>query len=196
MTMHAVLFDMDGVLVDSFDTWLAVLEAVAHDLDMTPVTEAQVRAAFGQGIDEDTRTFFPGTTPPQLRRLYDAHFPAHVHRMVANPQALGVLRELGERGIKRAVVTNTQTSLTEQILSGCGLRDEVDVISAAEPGVPEKPDPTMLLRACTALDVAPSDARMVGDTDYDAEAAAAAGIDFLHYDLRHGEDLAAALGQV
>jgi HAD superfamily hydrolase (TIGR01549 family) len=115
--------------------------------------------------------------------------------MVANPQALDVLRGLGARGIKRAVVTNTQTSLTEQILLTCGLREEVDIISAAEPGVPEKPDPTMLLKACEALGVDPADVRMVGDTDYDAQAAEAAGIDFLHYDLREGEDLAAALGQ-
>ncbi len=193
--MRAVLFDMDGVLVDSFATWLAVLHEVAAELGTPPVSEEQLRLAFGQGVDEDTRTFFPGTTPDQLRTLYDACFPQHVDRMVANPKALGVLRDLGARGIGRAVVTNTQTSLTEQILAGCGLRAEVDLISAAEPGVPEKPEPDMLLRACTALGVAPSEALMVGDTEYDELAARAAGTPFLHYDLRQGEDLEAAIRQ-
>ncbi len=193
--MRAVLFDMDGVLVDSFDTWLGVLHAVAAELGTEPVTDEQLRGAFGQGIEEDTRTFFPGSTPEQLRALYDASMPRYLDRMVANPQALDVLQGLGARGISRAIVTNTQTSLAERILLGCGLREEVDLVSAAEPGVPEKPDPAMLLKACEAFGVRPADALMVGDTDYDEQAAVAAGIPFLHYDLRAGEDLAAALGQ-
>jgi HAD superfamily hydrolase (TIGR01509 family) len=192
--LRAVLFDLDGVLVDSFEVWLAVVNEVALRFAAPPLTRAGLERIFGQGIEEDARTLYPGRSVPEIRAAYDAAMPRHVHLVQANPEAAPALDRLGARGIGRAIVTNTQDTLAPRILQAADLAARVDAVQGMGRGLREKPHPDLLLAALEVLGVPARDALMVGDTTYDEEAARAAGVRFVRYDVRSGASLLATLG--
>lgn len=190
---RAVLFDMDGVLVDSFTMWLHAMNDVAAELGHPPIEPAAFEAAFGQGVEDDLRTFYQGSTRVEVEAAQARALPRHAHRLQANPAAREVLVWLAERGLARAVVTNTQHDAVDGLLAHAGLAGAFDVVIGVSATVRGKPAPDLLLRACDALAVDPADALMVGDTSYDRGAAEAARTAYVHYELRRGDDLAATL---
>lgn len=194
LRFDALLFDLDGVLVDSFEVWLAVVNEVRVRFALPPVSREFVASIFGQGISDDLRNLYPGRTREDVLGAYDQTMPRCIHRMQVNPEAVPVLRALGQRGVKRAIVTNTQQSLAVRVLDDAGLAPHVDACVAVVPGLREKPAPDLLQRALGLLGVPPGRALMVGDTEYDAQAARAAGTAFLRYEIRKGTRLSGALG--
>ena len=175
-TLRAVLFDMDGVLVDSFEAWLRLMNATARRFGRPPVGREQFRAVYGQPTEEDVRVFFPGRTVAEVEAFYDAHFGDHAEHVEANPDAPAVLAALRRMGVGVGVVTNTPSPLARRILEGLGLAPDALVGGSDVPAA--KPAPDMVLRACGLLGAAPADALVVGDSDYDRRAAAAAGVRF------------------
>jgi phosphoglycolate phosphatase/AHBA synthesis associated protein len=195
-TTRAVLFDLDGVLVDSFEVWFAVVRETLEAFGHPPLSRARMEAIFGQGISADVMNLYPGRAAGEVRAAYEAALPRHADRMTVNPEARAVLEALGRRGIGRAVVTNTQSSLAGGVLERARLDDVVDAVSALGGSLREKPHPDLLLDALARLSVPPARARMVGDTHYDEMAAHAAGVPFLLFEIRRGGSLLAALGDL
>lgn len=193
--VRAVLFDMDGVLVDSFEMWLHAMNDVAAELGHPPIERDAFEGAFGQGVEDDLRTFYRGSTRAAVERAQALALPRHAHRLQGNPAAGEVLAWLAAQGIARAVVTNTQHDAVDGLLHHAGLAGRFDAVLGVSSAIAGKPAPDLLLRACDTLGVAPTEAVMVGDTTYDAEAAAAAGTAYVHYELRRGDDLRAALAE-
>ena len=175
-TVRAVLFDMDGVLVDSFEAWLCLMNATALHLGCPPVGREQFRAVYGQPTEEDVRMFFPGHTVTEVEAFYDAHFGDYTQHVEANPDAPRVLAALRRMGVRIGVITNTPSTLARRILEGLGLVPDELVGGSDVPAA--KPAPDMVLRACDLLDVAPEKALVVGDSTYDRQAAAAARVRF------------------
>jgi HAD superfamily hydrolase (TIGR01509 family) len=171
--IKAVLFDMDGVLVDSFEAWLALLNATAQHYGQPPVTREGFLAVYGQSTEKDVEAFFPDQSVQEIDGYYEAHFHEHARHVVAMPDAHTVLNAVKARGLRTAVVTNTAGILARNILQGLGLVTERviggDEVSHA------KPAPDIVLLACELLGVSPSEAIVVGDSVYDMEAAAGAG---------------------
>lgn len=194
--LAAVLFDLDGVLVDSFEVWAAVVNDARRRFGMPEVAREVVESIFGQGIEADVRNLYPGRTREEVQRAYAEAMPAHVSRMLVNPEARAALAALRQRGCRRAVVTNTQENLAGRVVALAGLDGELDAIVAVVPGLREKPAPDLLLEALGRLRVEPGQALMVGDTDYDEQAALAAGTRFLRYEIRRGTRLLDALAGV
>jgi phosphoglycolate phosphatase len=190
---RAVLFDLDGVLVDSHDAWFAVVRDVARGFGAPAVDAARFERVWGQGIGADVENLYPGTTFAQVEAAYEEAFPRHAEAIRVNPEAAPVLEDLRSSGVATACVTNTQSSLGRAILRAAGLFDLFAVVRGMEQGLKEKPAPDLLLRALEAVRVQARDSLMVGDTRYDEEAARAAGTAFVRYDFRSGASLARAL---
>lgn len=176
---RAVLFDMDGVLVESQDAWFHLLQDCAQRLSCPAIDRATFDASFGQGVEADVAQFFPTATAEALETLYARHFLDHRAHVQVNPDARPVLEALTARGRGTAVVTNTPTELAAAILEG--VRLGADVVFGPGDGLAEKPAPDLVLAACEALEVNPAEVLFVGDSRYDAEAAAAAGATFVGY---------------
>lgn len=188
--VDAILFDLDGVLVDSLHAWHAAVNDVRGELDLPEMTLDDVIAIFGQGVADDVTNLYPGHTVAEIRRRYDETLPRHIEAIRLGPGTLDVLGELRARGLRLAIVTNTQHTLAATVLRHTGLDACVDAVAAAGRGLREKPHPDMLHDALGRLgDPSRERVRMVGDTTYDAEASARAGIPFLHFDLRDGGTL-------
>jgi phosphoglycolate phosphatase len=180
----AVLFDLDGTLIDSLpDVARALSGAVAeHGLgpyetnDLKPwighgcrVLIERAMAAGGREIDESAAT------------IASAFLTLYRRNAVADtkvyPGVEQLLDGLAARGIPLAICTNKPWVTTEPVLDALGWRHRFGAVFCPE-HAPEKPDPTMLHAALDQLRAAPSGAVYVGDSESDATASARAGIPF------------------
>ncbi|MFV1959935.1 MAG: HAD family hydrolase, partial [Planctomycetota bacterium] len=190
-----LLIDLDGVLVDSLRAWHEVVNDTRRHLGFEPIDEARLLGLFGQGVEDDVHNLYPGHATGEVRRLYDESMVRHIPSIRVGPETLEVLDWLGTRGLGRAVVTNTQRSLATAILRHTGIDRVVDAVAAAGGRAREKPHPDLLHETLAVLGTPASEAIMVGDTDYDAGAARAAGVRYVHFDLRVSPSLREALAR-
>jgi phosphoglycolate phosphatase/AHBA synthesis associated protein len=173
----AVLFDLDGVLIDSYDVWFEVMSSAARDLGYPPLEADAFRNAWGQSVEDDRRLFFPRHSTEELATYYDTHFASHLEHLTIASGIGAVFEALAARHILTAVVTNTPNPLASELVA----RTEAnpDVIVGANEATSPKPAPDLLLRACELLGAAADQAVMVGDSHFDRDAARAAGCWFV-----------------
>ena len=95
------------------------------------------------------------------------------------PGAQSVLERLRAADCGTAIVTNTPQQLATRLVQRAGF--VASEIVGTTPTLRAKPAPDMLLHACELLGVEPAEARMVGDSSFDRDAADSAGVPFLAY---------------
>ncbi|MHB8876024.1 MAG: HAD family hydrolase [Myxococcaceae bacterium] len=176
---RAVLFDLDGVLVKSAETWFRVLEEAGKRFRGRPVTREEFAPTFGQGTAADVRVFGLKLSTAELDNFYKQHFARFADSMWINPDASPLLETLENRGFLLALVTNSVTPLAEEILALARLRGFFQVVACADQVEHPKPAPDLVLHACRRLGVQTSEAWMVGDSRYDKGAAEGAGVTFV-----------------
>jgi phosphoglycolate phosphatase len=176
MPPTAVFFDMDGVLLDSFEAWLAVMNTAAVHFDCQPLARKACRGAFGQSTQADAEMFYPGRTTAEVDAFYIAHFHDHATLATATLGAKALVDTLDSRGIPTAVVTNTHSEIARPLLEGLDLIPHA--LIAADDVKNPKPAPDMIFRGCEVLGLSPWDVIVVGDSKMDQQAAAAAGASF------------------
>lgn len=179
--LSALLFDLDGVIIESFHAWVAVLDECRERRGMAPLGPEPVRASWGQGILADCRTFFPGADPVELAAEYDAGFARHVDKVRAIPGALGAIEAARGAGLRLALVTNSPVALAERVLEAIGAREAFETLAGGDEVRQGKPAPDLVRLALERLGVSADAAVMVGDTDLDVRAARAAGVAVIGY---------------
>ncbi len=172
--VRAVLFDMDGVLLDSFEAWLATVRDACLHFGTPPVERDVFERVFGAGSDTDVATFLKGATPQAVDRFYHAAFPKYIPLIRAVPEAPKVLRALKLVGIRTACVTNTTRPLAKTLLERNGLLGDLETLVTADDVPRPKPAPDMVVKALADLGTPAPEGLMVGDTIYDIEAARSA----------------------
>jgi HAD superfamily hydrolase (TIGR01509 family) len=174
--VNAVFFDMDGVLLESFEAWLSVMNDTARHFGHPPIEATAFRAVFGQSTDADVARFFPGESVDAIEAYYAARFHEHAGSARPLPFARFALEGLDERGILTAVITNTSAAIARPLLESLELSPHALVGGTDVPR--GKPAPDMIFRGCEVLSVEPWDVLVVGDSEYDRQAASAAGCFF------------------
>ncbi len=181
-TIDAVLFDLDGTLVDTAPCIAAALNQALTDNGFTSIAPVEVTAMIGGGVPmliERALTKLGKIPEPQIiaamlaryRAVYLAQ-PGPTPKLFADVER--ALVELHRMGLKLGVVTNTYDRFLRTVLQRTGLAQLFDVVVSADTVPERKPHPAPLLYACDALSVAPVNALFVGDSRNDAEAAQAA----------------------
>jgi phosphoglycolate phosphatase-like HAD superfamily hydrolase len=191
--VRAVLFDLDGVLIDSYEAWFHVVNGAMAVLCAGSVSRPRFASIFGQGIGADLVNLYPGRTRAEVEAIYRVEMAKQAATIHVNPEGRATLDALRARGIRTACVTNTDTDLARVVVRTAGLLDGFDTLEGAREGVREKPAPDLLLGALRTFGLPPDETLMVGDSRYDEEAALAAGVPFLRYELRSGASLAEAI---
>ncbi len=176
-----MLFDLDGVLVDSYEAWYRAVNDAARHFRKPEIDLERFKASWGQGTDADLEKFVPGCRLADVERFYEEHLLDHAQHIRVDGDALDALTQLREAEILRGVITNTPTSLARDVLAWAALIGLVDVTVGAGDGVLSKPAPDMILRACQALEVQPSEVVVVGDSVFDERAAKSARVRFLGF---------------
>jgi phosphoglycolate phosphatase len=180
----AVLFDLDGTLVDSApDIAAAVNELLAGD-GLGPLSVAEVRVMVGNGVRKLVERAFAACGTPLAEAALDERYAAmmdvyagHLTNLTTlMPGAAGALSALHEAGAKIAVVTNKPEAFSWAILVHYDLAPFIDVVVGGDTGPARKPAPDMLLHALAQFAFAPGDALMVGDGPADIDAARAAAV--------------------
>lgn len=176
---RAILFDLDGVLVDSMDAWHGAVAEAGVRFRGHAVTREEIAATFGQGTGADVEVFGLSCTPAELDAFYEAELPHHLAAVRVAPDARRVIEALAARGLPRALVTNTVGSLARELVALAVPLELFGSLATADRVTCPKPDPDLVLLACTELGVDPRDAWLVGDSRYDQAAARAAGAFFV-----------------
>lgn len=180
---RALLFDMDGVLVRSEEVWYRLVDEASRRFGKGPVGREEFAPTFGQGTNADVEAFELRCSPAELDAYYQQNFARFGDETWVDPTARGVLVRLRKLGLRKAVVTNTMTSLADEILEQAGLRSLFEFVACADQVPRAKPAPDLLQHALEKLGVDRGEAWMVGDSRYDREAADSAGVRFVGYGI-------------
>ena len=178
--LRAVLFDMDGTLLDTAPDMVNALNTLRRERNLAPMPFELVRAAVSHGAARVVRTGFEGAGEPEFTQLqrrfleiYRGALSEHT-RLFAGMEA--VLDELDARGFKYGIVTNKAAWLTEPLLEQMRLRSRFACVVSGDTLAERKPHPLPLLHAAALAGVAPQACVYVGDAQRDVEAAHAAGM--------------------
>ncbi|MER9675797.1 phosphoglycolate phosphatase [Mesorhizobium sp. M0208] len=180
----AILFDLDGTLVDSAPDIAAAVNELLADRDLPPLRLDQVKSMIGGGIRKLVERAFAASGTPLLGSaldeanrvmapIYRRHLTGRTRLM---PGVREVLTHLHLSGIAMGVVTNKPQLAAREILLHFGLTDYLGAIVGGDAVTYLKPAPDALLLALDQLQVEPRDTLMVGDSSADVAAARAASM--------------------
>ncbi len=178
--LRAVLFDMDGTLLDTAPDMVGALNALRAEEGLAPLPYERVRCAVSHGAARVVRTGFPDAAPDSFaalqRRFLDIYRSALSQGTRLFPGMDEVLDTLAGRRLKSGIVTNKAAWLTDPLLDQLGLRARFDCVVSGDTLAERKPHPLPLLHAAKLAGVMPGECIYVGDAERDVQAAHAAGM--------------------
>ncbi len=179
----AVVFDMDGVLLDTEKLYRMHWKMAGEAMGRSPVQMERICRLIAGGTSDHTRQVFAqefGEEFPyqECRRLAYEKMEEYIekHGVELKPGVNEVLEHLKENGIKTAVATSTSRKLAEKRLKMTGIYDNFDVLVYSDMVSRGKPNPDIYLKACELLGVEPEEAIGVEDSINGIKACHAAGL--------------------
>jgi phosphoglycolate phosphatase len=175
--LRALLFDLDGTLIDTAPDIVLALDRTLRWLDRPGVDPARVRSWIGDGA----RALLDRALGEPCTDAQWAHFAFEYGAACGEasrpyPGVVPVLERLGAAGIRLAVVTNKETRFAHRLLAKHGICAHFDVLVCGDSLPVKKPHPAGVHHALDALQVEPADAALVGDSLIDLRTARAAGV--------------------
>jgi beta-phosphoglucomutase family hydrolase len=187
MAMHAgeermtkaVLWDLDGVLVDTapfhFEAWQELFQSLGKGF-----ADADFRRTFGLRNDAILGDILGELAPAEVERLAQKKEELYREkiegRVTAIPGAMGLLRRLQQRGRKSAIVSSTTRENVRVVLGSLGIEGVFEAVVAEEDAPRGKPDPQGFLVAAEKLGVEAEECVVIEDAPGGVEAAKRAGM--------------------
>lgn len=168
----AILFDLDGVILDSSDAWHLAVNATLKKFGKKTISKDEfLRAYWGPNLRESFKKINLGDDAIQDCNY---QFYKFVDKLKVFPEAKEILKIAKEK-FKVALVTNTPREITIFSLKKFSLLDYFNVVVAGDDVKNAKPSPEMILKACKEFKVKPKNSILVGDTYADILAGKKAG---------------------
>ncbi len=192
----AIVFDLDGTLVDSAPEIASALNAAVSKNGIAPFPLAEVQGFIGggaavalqralarRGIELDEAAF-----KSMLGVFYEVYAEVSKKGTGLYPGVIETLRVLEDCAVPLGVCTNKAAPITAIALEALGIRRFFASIVGARDDIPRKPAPDMLLAALADLGARPAEALVVGDSRSDVGSARAAGCPVIavSYGYPHG----------
>jgi N-acetyl-D-muramate 6-phosphate phosphatase len=178
--LGAVLFDLDGTLLDTAPDMVGALNALRVEESAPPLPYETVRSAVSHGAARVVKVGFPEADAETLQKLQQRFLSVYRGTLSREtrlfPGMDTVLEKLAGRRIKLGIVTNKAAWLTDPLLAELGLRRLFACVVSGDTVAERKPHPMPVLHAAALAGVAPSECIYVGDAERDVQAAHAAGM--------------------
>ena len=181
MSYRAVLFDLDGTLLDTLEDLGDSMNAVlaARGFPVHPISS--YTGFVGDGVENLVRRALPAGHDAAvvaellllMRKEYGTRWKAKTRPYPGIPE---LLRALSERGLRLSVLSNKPHPATVEVVDHFFAAGTFDLVLGARPGVPIKPDAGAALEVSRKLAVSPEEFLYLGDTNTDMRTATEAGM--------------------
>ena len=175
---EGVILDVDGTLVDSNDAHARAFEEAFREARYEVPFE-RIRPLIGKGSDKLMPELIGRYDEPVGKRKTAIFKARYLPRLQPFRGVRELLSWLKRRGVKLAVASSAGKDELDALLEAAGARELIDSRTDADDAEDSKPDPDIVQAALARLGAPAARCVMVGDTPYDAEAAARAGVPFI-----------------
>lgn len=183
----ALLFDLDGTLIDSVPDLAFAINDMLHSLGREPFPQETIRYWVGNGAPVLVKRALSGDTQIDAdldEKLFDealALFMASYEQHLAKdtcpyPNVVETLQALKSMGYRLVIVTNKPIRFVSPIISALGMDGLFTFFLGGDSLEEKKPHPLPLLHACEKLEMTPAECLMIGDSKNDIIAAHSAGM--------------------
>ena len=181
--LEAVLFDLDGTLVDTAPDIAYAINALLQINGKPALAFEQIRPVVSQGGAALITLAFPEANADDRETLRQHFLELYSQRLQADsqlfPDMAKLLDHIEARGWAWGIVTNKPTWLTRPLLATLQLDRRIATLVCGDMVSRAKPDPAALLLACEQIGCPPANALYIGDARRDIEAGRAAGLQTL-----------------
>ena len=198
----AIIFDLDGTLIDSVPDLAVAVNYMLKTLGRDTFSEDTIRQWVGNGakilVDRalSANSEIDESIEPQFRqKALDIFLDFYEHNLaihtIAYPNVITTLRELKQKGYILTIVTNKPYKFVEPILRGLGIYELFEFYLGGDSLQEKKPHSAPLLYVCNRLNLSIDDCVMVGDSKNDILSANGCGMDSIGvtYGYNYGEDI-------
>ena len=176
----AVLFDLDGTLVDTAPDLVAVLQAILSDEGREPIAYPLARSHVSHGSAGLINLGFPDASAEEFERLrldfLDRYEQAVCVQSTLFPEMSALLDRLDSANLPWGVVTNKPGRMTEPLMARLGILERAACMISGDTIPERKPDPAPLHLACDHTGIEAGRSVYIGDAARDIEAGLAAGM--------------------
>jgi phosphoglycolate phosphatase len=180
--LRAVLFDLDGTLIDTAPDFIRIIGLMCEQAQIQVPTDDLIRAQVSEGARAMVNLIYPDLemNSPELLQMRQQFLEIYAQNIAVDtclfPQMEALLSTLEELGLPWGIVTNKPRSLSELLLAALNLTERCQVLVCPDDVTRTKPDPEPMLLAASQLDLPPGQIVYVGDHPRDIDAGRAAGM--------------------
>ena len=180
LPLRAVLFDLDGTVLDTAPDFHRVLNAMLAEHGRDPLLLSAVRPHVSHGAGPVVRAGFPDADESQFADLQYRFLEIYRTGLSIETRLFEgmdhVLKDLSARGLHAGIVTNKAAWLTDPLLEEMGLTPRFSCVVSGDTVAERKPHPLPMLHAAKLTGVDPAECIYVGDAERDIQAAHRAGM--------------------
>lgn len=181
MKNKAILFDLDGTLVDTAADFVRIIRQMCHARQLPCPSDDAIRAQVSAGARAMVSLFAGADADDAAKLALRDEFLCHYHANICIDSHVfagvdALIDTLDAAGMPWGVVTNKPRHLAQALLSALALDTHCQVLVCPEDVRHAKPDPEGLLLAANTLAVPPENCLYIGDHQRDIEAGRAAGM--------------------
>ncbi|NBO92786.1 MAG: HAD family hydrolase [Planctomycetia bacterium] len=177
LPFRAVLFDLDGTLIDSFAAIAASVNHVRAWRGLGPLSEKEVMGYVGRGAVRLMADAIGVGDPAENLAAYSAHHPSVIRPLTRLlPNARETLVALHGQGKLLGICSNKPVAFTRELMDHLGLIGLLSTVLGPEDVGRPKPAPDMLVEGMRRLKVSPTETLYVGDMTVDIDTGRAAGV--------------------
>jgi N-acetyl-D-muramate 6-phosphate phosphatase len=178
--LRAILFDLDGTLLDTAPDMVGALNALRVESGLTPLPYEEVRPLVSHGTGRLVKLGFPHADAARLLALQARYLEIYGGAVSLETRLFDgmgdVLSELARRRLVCGIVTNKPAWLTEPLLRQLGLSDRFACVVSGDTVSERKPHAMPMLHAAKLAGVEPVECVYLGDAERDIQAAHSAGM--------------------
>ena len=181
--IKAVLFDMDGVILDSHDAWFYIFNKTLMKFEKKEISlEEFDECVWAKAFEKTCKKYFT-VSQSDINQYYLEIYPEFKQRTKPMKNVEETLTKLRGKGIKLAVASNTQKEVVKKSLVDVNLAGFFDLFLGGDSVEKGKPEPDILFKALELLRLNKEDVLFIGDTIWDKMAAEAAGVEFVGFQI-------------